>query len=271
MPLPSPTVPTFECTIPSSGKKIKYRPFLVKEEKLLLFVMEQEPELPDQVGGVVWNDVPLDIKKPYLETYKKERDDWSTQVKDVVVKLLKDCIQSRIKVEDLASFDIEYLFLRIRAVSSGEDVNFKVTCKDDDETQVNVTLNLMDVEVKFPEEHNKKIMLSDTLGLTMKYPGIDQFVDITLLNNSLENTDELFSMIAGCVDQIFQGEEVWDAVDVKQSEIIGFIEAMTQKQFEQLQEFFNSMPSLYHDLKAINPKTGVESVYRLEGLQSFFG
>jgi len=250
MALPSPSVPTYEGTIPSTGKKIKYRPFLVKEEKLLLLAMEGEPE-------------PGSPKKAWT--------DWEKEVKDTVRNLLKNCIQTRIKIEDLANFDLEYIFLQIRAVSSGEDINIKVTCRDDGETQVNVRINLLDVKVDKEENHTNKIMLSDDLGMVMKYPGIDQFVDITLLNKSMDNTEELFDMISRCVDQIFQGEEVWDAADTPQKEIIEFIEGMTQKQFEKLQEFFTTMPVLRHSFDVTNPNTGVTSTYTLEGLQSFFG
>lgn len=271
MPLPSPSVPTFETTIPSNGKKVKYRPFLVKEEKVLLFVMESQPELPDQVRGVLFSDLPEETKKEFNDIYKKDLVKWEEEVTNVVKDILKACIISRIKLEDLANFDLEYLFLKIRAASVGEEIKLRVTCRDDGETQVTATINIDDVEVHKPEKHSNKIMLSDDLGLIMKYPGFKQFVNITLLNNSLDDTNELFDLIADCVDQIFQGDEVWDASDTKKSEIVDFIEGMTQKQFEKLQDFFTNLPRLYHDFTVTNPNTGVESTYRLEGLQSFFG
>lgn len=250
MPLPSPTVPTFEATIPSSGKKIKYRPFLVKEEKVLLFAMESEPDENSSF---------------------EERQEWEDKVRDVVKDILKSCIISKVDLEDLASFDLEYIFLRIRAVSSGEDIQLTVTCRDDGTTTVPVMINLMDVEVKKPEGHTNKIMLTDTMGMIMKYPSVNQFIDITLLNKSLDDTDELFEMIADCVDQVFEGEEVWDSSDLKKSEILTFIEKMTQKQFGELEKFFTTMPILSHEFKVTNPNTKVESVYKLEGLQNFFG
>ncbi len=239
MPLPSLSVPTYELKLPSTGKTIKYRPFLVREEKLLLLAMESEDE---------------------------------KQIEDAVKDILKACIQSRgIKPEQMATFDLEYLFLKIRSVSAGEDIKMNLTCMDDGETEVSVTINIDDIEVKKPEGHNNKILLQDDVGLVMKYPGLNQFVNITLLNKDVEGTEELFNVVASCVDQIFQGEEVWECTDLKQKEIVQFLEGMTQQQFEKIQEFFETMPVLAHDLKVTNPNTGVESTYVLEGLQSFFG
>lgn len=271
MALPSPTVPTFEDTIPSTGRKVKYRPFLVKEEKLLLFTMESEPELPNQLGGIPFAQLPSETKDELYKIEAEERKEWENKVRETIKDILKACIVSRVKIEDLANFDLEYLFLKIRSASAGEVIKLKVVCKDDRETEVMTAINLEEVQVHKPEGHSNKIMLSDDLGLVMKYPGIKQFIDVTLLNKSLDDTQELFDMIADCVDQIFQGDEVWDAADTKKSEIVSFIEGMTQKQFEKLQDFFTSMPKLYHDFTVINPNTGVESTYRLEGLQSFFG
>lgn len=271
MPLPSPSVPTFETTVPSTGKKIKYRPFLVKEEKVLLFVMESQPELPDQVGGILYKDLPEPARKEFEDIYSKDMEKWEADVRNAVKDILKATIISRVKIEDLANFDLEYLFLKIRAASVGEELKLRVTCRDDGETQVTTSINLDDVEVQKSEDHSNKIMLSDDLGLVMKYPGFKQFVDITLLEKSMNDTEELFDLLADCVDQIFEGDQVWESTDLKKSEIVEFIEKMTQKQFEKLQAFFTSLPRLYHDFKVTNPNTGVESTYRLEGLQSFFG
>lgn len=271
MPLPSPSVPTYELDIPSTGKKIKYRPFLVKEEKLLLITMQAEPELPDQINGILFRDLPSEVRNEIVNEHNKEIKAWHKEVKDTVKNLLKNCILSRIKIEDLSNFDLEYIFLQIRAVSSGEDVNMRVTCRDDGETEVTVRINLAEVKVDKPENHTNKIMLSDDLGMIMKYPGLDQFVDITLLNKSIDDTEELFDMLASCVDQIFQGEEVWDSSDTPHKEIVEFIEGMTQKQFEKLQEFFTTMPVLRHSFDVTNPNTGVTNTYTIEGLQAFFG
>ena len=239
MPLPTLSVPTFELELPSTGKKLKYRPFLVKEEKILLLAMEGEDE--------------------------KEIDQ---AVRDV----LKSCIQTRgVRVEQLAAFDLEYLFLKIRGASAGEDIKMKVTCQDDNETQVTVNISIDDVQVHKPEGHSNKIMLNEDTGLVMKYPGVDQFINITLLNKDLESTEEVFNLVAKCVDQVFQGEELWESSDMKPKEIVEFLEGMTQQQFEKVQEFFETMPVLKHEFKVMNPNTGIESTFTLEGLQSFFG
>jgi hypothetical protein len=211
----------------------------VKEEKVLLLAMESE-----------------DAK----------------EIETAVKQTLNNCIQTRgVKVESLASFDLEYLFLRIRAVSAGEEIKMKVTCQDDGETQVTVDISIDDIQVFKPEGHDRKIMLTDDVGIVMKYPGFKQFVNITLLNDNLDSTDDVFELVADCVDQIFEKEEVWDASDMKRSEVVTFLEGMTQNQFELVQTFFETMPSLKHEFKVINPKTEVESTYTLEGLQSFFG
>tara|TARA_B100000035_G_scaffold198542_1_gene169646 strand:+ start:1388 stop:2107 length:720 start_codon:yes stop_codon:yes gene_type:complete len=239
MPLPTLAVPTYELELPSSGKKIKYRPFLVKEEKLLLLATEGEDE--------------KEIDRAVRET-------------------LKSCIQTRgVKIENLASFDLEYLFLKIRAAAAGEEIKMRVTCQDDNETQVNVTINVDDVVVDKPEGHSTKIMLTEDTGMVMKYPGVDQFVNITLLNKDLNSTEEVFNLVAKCVDQVFQGEEVWETSDMKLTEVVQFLEGMTQQQFEKVQEFFETMPVLRHQFEVTNPNTDKVSVFTLEGLQSFFG
>jgi hypothetical protein len=235
--LPTPSVPTYEVELPSTGKKIKYRPFLVREEKVLLLAMESENE----------KEIELAVKN-----------------------ILKSCIVSRLRVEDLATFDLEYLFLRIRAASVGEEVKLKVTCLDDNETQVDVSINLLDVQVYKSENHTNKIMIDDEMGIVMKYPSMDKFVKLTLLNKDLETTDEVFQMLADCIDQIFKGDEVWDTAEVNRKEVINFIESLTQNQFEKIQEFFDTMPILRHEFSVVNPKTGIKSDYKLEGLQSFF-
>ena len=239
MPLPTLSVPSYDTELPSTGKKIKYRPFLVKEEKLLLLATE---------GG--------DEK----------------EVESAVKSILKACILTRgVRVENLATFDLEYLFLKIRAVSAGEEIQMRVTCQDDGETVVNVNINIDDVKVFKPEGHSNKIMMSDDVGIVMKYPGVDQFINITLLNKDLSSTSDVFELVAKCVDQVFQGEEVWEASEMKLSEVVEFLEGMTQAQFEKIQNFFETMPLLKHEITVKNPNTGIESTYTLEGLQSFFG
>ncbi len=236
--LPKPPVPTYDLIVPSSGKKIQYRPFLVKEEKILLIALESED---------------------------------ADQIKDAVVQILKGCILTRgIKLESLSMFDIEYIFMRIRSKSVGEGVELKLTCKDDGETEVIYELNLDEVEVQFPEGHDKKIELDETSGLVMKYPGYDQFVKTQLLMKE-PTTSEVFDIVIDSVAQIYKDDEVWDASTTSRKEIVNYIEGLTTKQFEKIQNFFSTMPKLSHTIKIINPNTGVESEYEIEGLVNFFG
>ena len=236
MALPTMDLPTYELEIPSTKKKIKYRPFLVKEEKVLLLALESEDE---------------------------------KNIKNAVVGLLKACIQSRVKVENLATFDLEYIFLNIRAVSVGEIVEMNVTCQDDDETQVRYNLNLTDVNVIFPEGHTNKIMLTDTTGVVMKYPSIDGFVQGQF--SGVGKDFDVIDAVAASIDQIFQGEDVYDESTTTKKEFVQFVESLTNEQLEKIQAFFETSPRLEHTFKVPNPNTGVESEYTLRGLQSFFG
>ena len=234
MALPTMDLPTYELEIPSNKKKIKYRPFLVQEEKVLLLALESE------------ND---------------------KNIRDAVVSLLKACIQSRVKVENLATFDLEYIFLNIRAVSVGEIVEMNVVCNDDEKTNVRYNLNLTDVNVIFPEGHSNKIMLTDTTGVVMKYPSMDGFVQGQFSNKDFDVID----VIASSIDQIFQEEEVYDESTTTKKEFVQFVESLTNSQLEKIQAFFETSPRLEHTFKVTNPNTGVESEYTLRGLQSFFG
>ena len=236
MALPIVGIPTYELNLPSTGKAIKYRPFVVKEEKVLLLALESEDE---------------------------------NEIKNAVKDLIKNCVQTKIKVDDLPSFDLEYIFLRIRAASVSEEITMKVTCRDDNTTEVEVSINLNEVEIFKPEGHTNKIMLDGVTGLVMKYPGMDRFVDSEFLNKDIK-TDEVFDFIADSVDQIFNDEEVWDSSTTSKKEMISFIEGLTAKQFESIQNFYETMPRLLHKFTVINPKTEVESEYTIEGLQNFF-
>jgi len=237
MALPTMDLPTYELEIPSNKKKIKFRPFLVKEEKVLLMALESE------------NDV---------------------NIRNAVLQLLKSCISSRIKVENLANFDLEYIFLNIRAVSVGEIVEINVTCQDDEKTQVRYNLNLTDVDVTFPKGHTNKIMLTDTTGVIMNYPSFDRFVDSQFAMK--EVTEEtVLDIIAESIDQIFQGEEVYDESTTSKKEFKEFVDSLTNQQLEKVQNFFETSPRLEHKFKVTNPNTGVESDYTLSGLASFFG
>ena len=237
MALPTMDLPTYELEIPSSKKKIKIRPFLVKEEKVLLLALESDDE---------------------------------KNIKQAVLNLLRACIQSRVKVENLSTFDLEYIFLNIRAISVGEVVEILITCQDDEETKVKYNLNLTDVSVIFPEGHSNKIMLNDNTGVIMKYPSFDDFVEGQFANKEYDE-DGVIKIVANSIDQIFQDEEVYDESTTNKKEFIQFVESLTKEQLEKIQAFFESAPRLEHKFKITNPKTGVESEYTLRGLQSFFG
>ena len=237
MALPKVALPTYELEVPSNGKKIKYRPFVVKEEKLLLLALESG------------ND---------------------KQIEDATRTLLKNCIQSRVKLEDLAIFDLEYIFLNIRAVSVGEVVEMLLTCEDDGKTQVKYNLNLTDVEVFRPEGHTNKIEISDEMGLIMKYPHFDDFVKGSIMGQA-PTSDAIIEVIAGCIDQIYDGEDVYDSSTTSKKEFVEFLEGLTNQQFEKIQKFFETAPKLQHEVKFKNPNTGVENSLTISGLSNFFG
>ena len=237
MPLPKITAPNYELVIPSSGKKIKYRPFLVKEEKILVIAMESN-----------------DLK----------------DIANAIKQVLSNCIITRgFKVDKLSTFDIEYLFLNVRGKSVGETVDIKVTCPDDGETQVPVTVALDDIKVVNDPNHSKDIKLDDTLTLRMKYPSLDQFIKE---NFSLKDVgfDQSFDMIADCVDTIYSEEETWTTADYNQKEMKEFLEQLGSKKFKEIEKFFTTMPKLTHTIKGTNPKTKNECEIPLEGLAAFF-
>ena len=238
MPLPTISTPTYELTLPSSNRKIKYRPFLVKEEKILIIAMESQ-----------------DAKQIVRS------------VKDVLSK----CILTKgIKVEKLATFDIEYLFLNIRGKSVGEHIEVMVTCPDDEETQVPVTINLDDINVVKNEDHTNRIKLSDDLMMEMKYPSLDEFIKNNFDFSDKNQMDQSFELIASCIDKIYSEDEVWATEDCTKKELNEFLEQMNSSQFKDIEKFFETMPKLSHKLKVKNPKTKKESEVVLEGLASFF-
>ena len=192
-------------------------------------------------------------------------------IKGAVVDILKSCILTRgVKIEDLSIFDIEYIFLRIRSKAVGERVEMNFICKDDNETRVRYELDLDTIEVQYPEGHDKKIMLSDSSGIIMKYPGFDQFLKTQILQKN-PTTEEVFDIVIDSVHQIFEGEEVWEAGTTPRKEIAEYVEGLTTKQFEKIQQFFVSMPKLSHTVTITNPNTEIESEYEIEGLVNFFG
>ena len=238
MPLPTIVTPTYELELPSTGKKVKYRPFLVKEEKLLVLALETE-----------------------------DTKDISTAIKTV----LKNCIQSRgVKVENLPTFDIEFLFLNIRGKSVGEEVEVNLIAPDDEETQVPVTINLDDIQIQKTEDHTNKVKLDDALTMEMKYPSLDQFIKSNFDFTEEVNMDQSFDLIASCIDKIYNEEEVWSTADCTKKEVKEFLEQMNSMQFKEIEKFFETMPKLSHSVTFTNPKTKVESTVVLEGLSSFF-
>ena len=238
MPLPKIATPVYELELPSTGKTIEYRPFLVKEEKVLVIALESE-----------------DTK----------------QITTAIKNVIKNCIKTKgIKVEELPTFDIEYLFLNIRGKSVGEEIEVNVTCPDDGETQVPVTINLDDIEVQKNDEHSNRIKVDDSIMMEMKYPSLDQFIKNNFDFNDKNAMDQSFELIASCIDKVFTEEEVWAAADCTKKEIKEFVESMNSSQFKKIEKFFETMPKLSHKITIKNPKTKVESDVILEGLASFF-
>jgi len=236
MALPRLDVPTYELAIPSTDDKIKYRPFLVKEEKILLIAMESG-----------------------------ETKDMLQAVKDIV----DECTFNQLNLGTMPMFDIEYIFLNIRAKSVGEVSKLKVLCQDDMKTYANVEIDLSEIEVQVEEGHTNKIELTDEMGVIMKYPTIDSFN----VNNITDiTTDNMLEVIATCIAQIYdkKGEEVYDSKDSTQKELIEFVEQLNTKQFQDMQKFFDTMPALKHTITVKNPKTKKESKVTLTGLSDFF-
>ena len=239
MPLPKINTPTYELELPSTGKKIKYRPFLVREEKILIMALESE-----------------DTK----------------QISDAIKTVLSDCVMSRgVKVNDLSTFDIEYLFLNVRAKSVGETVEVNVTCPDDGETQVATEIFIDEIKVKKDPEHSNIIKLDDNLSLQMKYPSLNQFVESNFeVGEDSSDVDKSLSVITSCINTVFNEEESWSASDCTKKELKDFVDQMNTKQFKEVEKFFETMPKLSHTIKVKNPNTKVESEVVLEGLASFF-
>jgi hypothetical protein len=242
MPLPKISTPQYELVLPSTGKTIKYRPFLVKEEKILILALESQS---------------------------------TKEITNAIKQVLKDCIVTKgVKVEELPTFDIEYIFLNVRGKSVGESLDLIITCGDDGETQVPVTVFIDQIKVEEDPEHKKDIQLDTDLVLRMKYPSLDQFIKTNFdfsSNQSSSNIERSFDIISSCIDVIFNAEESWSAADSTKKELTDWIETLTPNQFKEIEKFFDTMPRLSHTVKVINPKTKVESDVTLEGLTSFFG
>ena len=239
MPLPKISAPTYELVLPSSGKKVKYRPFLVREEKVLIMALESE-----------------DTK----------------QITSAIKDVLSSCILSRgIKIDKLSTFDIEYLFLNVRAKSVGESVEVNVTCPDDGKTQVQMQIDIDSIKIKRDPEHTNIIKLDDDLSVQMNYPSLNQFIEANFdTNTDQSQVDESLEVIMTCIGQVYNQDEAWEASECTKKELRDFVESMNSKQFKQVENFFATMPKLTHNIKVTNPETKVESTVVLEGLASFF-
>jgi|TARA_B100000378_G_scaffold257104_1_gene235261 hypothetical protein len=240
MPLPKIVTPTYELVLPSSNRKIKFRPFLVKEEKILILAMESQ-----------------DTK----------------QIANAVKNVITHCILTKgIKVDKLSTFDIEYLFLNIRGKSVGEDIEVMVTCPDDGKTQVPTLINIDSIKVQRSDDHETDIKLDDTYTLRMKYPSLNEFIKSNFAGGVDDmNVDDTFDLIASCIEQVYSEEESWSSADCTKKELKDFLEQLDSKQFKNIEKFFETMPKLSHTVTVINPNTKKENKIVLEGLQNFFG
>jgi len=240
MPLPKISTPTYELELPSSGETIEYRPFLVREEKLLVLAMESE-----------------DTKS----------------ITRAIKEVLKSCIKTKIKVEALPTFDIEYLFLNIRGKSVGEEVEVTVTCPDDNKTEVEISIPIDEIQIEKSKDHNDTIKLDDELTMKMKYPSLDQFIQTNFDLDAAKGASQLeqsFDLIAACIDTIYSEEEAWPASESSKKELNEFLEQLSSSQFQEIEQFFETMPKLVHEVSITNPKTKKKSTVTLEGLSSFF-
>ena len=238
MPLPKISTPTYHLELPSSGKEIQYRPFLVREEKLLVLALESE-----------------------------DTKEITTAIKNVI----RACIKNKdIKVEELPTFDIEYLFLNIRGKSVGEVIEVNILCPDDGETYAKTEIAIDEIEVQRNEKHTNKIKVDDELTMEMKYPSLDQFIKNNFDFNAENGLDQSFDLVAACIDRIYNEEEVWDSAETTKKEMIEFLDQMNSSQFKMIEQFFETMPKLSHEVEVTNTNTKVKSKVVLEGLASFF-
>ena len=239
MPLPKIATPTYSLELPSTGKEINYRPFLVKEEKLLVLALESED---------------------------------NKQITTAIKTVIKSCVSTKgIKVETLPTFDIEFLFLNIRGKSVGEELEVNIVCPDDKVTEVPVVIDLDDIQIQKVDDHTNQIKIDDSIMMEMKYPSLDQFIKNNFDFNEGNQMDQSFELIASCIDKIYTEDEVWSTADCTKKEVKEFLESMNSSQFKEIEHFFETMPKLSHTLTVKNPKTKVESDVVLEGLASFFG
>ena len=239
MHLPKIATPTYSLEIPSIKKEIKYRPFLVREEKILIIAMESED--PKQIA-------------------------------EALKTVIGNCIITRgIKVDQLSIFDIEYIFLNVRGKSVGEEIEINVTCPDDGETQVQTTIDIDSIKISKDKEHNSIIKLDDSLSMKMKYPSIEQFIENNFeYQETNADVDKSLKLITSCIEMVYTSDECWSSTDCTSEEMLEFVEQMNTKQFKEIEKFFTTMPKLSHIIKVKNPKTKKENDVTLEGLASFF-
>ena len=237
MPLPKINTPTYELTLPSNGKKIKYRPFLVREEKILIMALETEDQ---------------------------------KQITAAIIQILTACIMTRgVKLNELATFDIEYLFLNVRSKSVGETISLNLICPDDEKTSVEVSIDLDSIKVKKDKSHTNIVKLDDNLSLKLKYPSMKQFIESNF-EAGVETVSNTMDVVISSIDMIYNEEESWNASESTKKELEDFIDQLNTKQFKLIENFFDTMPKLSHKIKVKNPKTDVESTILLEGLAAFF-
>ena len=237
MPLPKINTPTYELTLPSNGKKIKYRPFLVREEKILIMALETEDQ---------------------------------KQITAAIIQILTACIMTRgIKLNELATFDIEYLFLNVRSKSVGETISLNLICPDDEKTSVEVSIDLDSIKVKKDKSHTNIVKLDNNLSLKLKYPSMKQFIESNF-EAGVETVSNTMDVVISSIDMIYNEEESWNASESTKKELEDFIDQLNTKQFKLIENFFDTMPKLSHKIKVKNPKTDVESTILLEGLAAFF-
>ena len=238
MPLPKIATPTYELVLPSSGETVKYRPFLVKEEKLLLVALQSQNQ---------------------------------KQITTAVKNVIKECVMTRgVKVDTLPTFDIEYLFLNIRGKSVGEELEVNLVCPDDGATEVKKKIGLHEILVLIDDENNDTIDIDGDLKLKLKFPSLDEFIKSNFETGDDDTIEASFDLIASCIDKIYNDEEIWEGKDSSKKELREFIDQLSSKQFKEIEKFFETMPKLSYTTKIINPKTKVESEVVLEGLASFF-
>ena len=233
MALPKLETPIYELELPSTGEKVKYRPFLVKEQKNLMIAMESEEE---------------------------------TQLRDSLASIISDCTFNKIDPYEIPMFDIEFIFLRIRGKSVGEKIKLNVLCPDDNKTRVDVEFNLKDIDVHMKKEHTNEISVTKKIKIFMKYPGLKDMTDVKVD----KETEQIFTLIKKCINEIHDGETIHNRIDISEKELDEFIDSMSTENFEHLTNFFETMPKLQHVIKVKNPKTKKKNEIIIEGLQSFF-